>query len=147
MKHANTNHAPSAAVVFYDHSCEICRLEMARLKGRDHLQCLRMIDISQPEFDPGSWGLDPEAVNSALHVKTMKGEWLKGLPAIRYVYQQVGPAWVWWPSQLPLLAGLSNYAYALFARNRHRFSARFCRPGTCQADVSTEKTTTTGGAA
>ena len=118
------------SIVLYDHSCNLCRREMANLKKRDHLQRLLMIDISHPDFDAQIWGFEMSELNAALHVKTTAGEWIKGMAAIRYVYQQVGLGWVWWPSKLPLLSGLSNYTYAWFARNRHRLSAHFCEINT-----------------
>ncbi len=114
------------SIVLYDHSCNLCRREMANLKKRDHLQRLLMIDISHPDFDAEIWGFEMSELNAALHVKTTESEWLKGLPAIHYIYKQVGLGWIWWPSQVPLLSGLSNYAYAWFARNRHRLTSHFC---------------------
>jgi len=137
MKQKSTNRNLPYSIVLYDHSCALCRREMANLKKRDHLQRLLMIDISHPDFDHAIWGFEMEALNAALHVKTTAGEWLTGLPAIHYIYQQVGLGWLWWPSRLPVLSGLSKYAYAWFARNRHRLSSHFCT--TCSVSQSSFK--------
>ena len=114
----------SHSVVFYDHSCPLCRLEMARLKQRDHLDRLRMIDISSATFDPKIWGIELEALNQKLHVRLPAGDWLIAMPAVRHVYQQVGLGWLWWPSRLPMMSSMTNHFYNWFARNRHFVTSR-----------------------
>ena len=126
----------SHSVVFYDHSCPLCRLEMARLKQRDHLDRLRMIDISSAIFNPKIWGIELDVLNEKMHVRLPTGEWLIAMPAIRHVYQQVGLGWLWWPSRLPMMSSATNHFYNWFARNRHSVTSRlFSKPSPCDANT------------
>jgi len=118
MKQHQLEHKLPHTIVFYDHSCGFCRIEMAKLKKRDHLARLHLVDISAAEFDPLLWGIELSAANEQLHVRSPTGNWLTGIAAIRHVYDEVGLGWVWWSTKLPMVSYISQHAYRWFARNR-----------------------------
>lgn len=117
----------SKALVLYDKSCPICRKEMHSILRRDRHQRLHLVDISAAEFRAQQWQFEQAALEAALHVRTREGNWLQGLAAVHYVYQQIGRGWLIAPLRLSLLAPLAERLYLWFARNRYHFSSLLSR--------------------
>ena len=117
-KHNTTTDRSSSTVVMYDRACPLCRAEMQRLRARDRVGRLLLVDISAPGFEAVRWGFTQQALASALHVLTGDGEWLIGMPAIRHVYAQVGLGWVMAPTAWPVISSLADLAYRYVAPNR-----------------------------
>lgn len=154
------NHRPGifrdAAVtkVFYDHSCVICRTEMAKIRSQDRNNRLSLIDISDPTFDADAWCVPAGDLNEALHVLTAEGIWLAGVPAIVHVYTQIGWGWLVFPARITPIARVLEQLYRQFARHRHTFSRwlsseqRFsdCREGTCNLREGTQPNPSTPNA-
>jgi len=122
MKHRRLYRHFPFSVVLYDHSCVICRQEMQRLKKFDKKERLHLVDISDAKFSDEFWGFSQKTLNQVLHVRCSDGQWFTGMDAVRHVYQQVGLGWLWLPSQVPGLVGMSNLLYRLFARYRYAIS-------------------------
>jgi len=118
MKQHQLEHKLPHSIVFYDHRCGVCCIEMAKLKKHDHLEHLLLIDISTPEFNPLLWGIELSSANEQLHVRSPAGNWLTGITAIRHIYGEIGLGWVWWFTKLPVISYVSQHAYRWFARNR-----------------------------
>ncbi|VAW98501.1 hypothetical protein MNBD_GAMMA21-2198 [hydrothermal vent metagenome] len=118
MKQHKLDYRLPHSIVLYDHACGICRTEMSKLKKRDHLDRLYLVDISSPHFNPKLWGVTHSAVSEQMHVRTPAGIWLIGMPAIRHIYREVGLGWIWWSTKLPIISYASQRAYNWFARNR-----------------------------
>ncbi|MDH5326447.1 MAG: DUF393 domain-containing protein [Gammaproteobacteria bacterium] len=110
---------PNRNVVLYDHECPLCRREMLRLKSLDKDGRLELININGPSFREKDWGVSHAQVSEAMHVLTGEGIWLVGMPAIRYVYAQVGHGWYMVPSGWPVLSRLADLAYGAIAKNRY----------------------------
>ena len=110
-------------LVFYDGACAICRDEMMMLKRRDRAGRLLLIDIAAREFNAGRWPVSTTDLNALLHVRTADERWLKGMPAIRHLYRQIGRGWLLTPTGWPLLSHAFDRAYAWFARHRLAVSA------------------------
>lgn len=119
-------------IVLYDHACPMCRTEMTRLKKRDALNRLRLVNIAHPAFDAAAWGFDAAALSDALHARTPQGDWLIGMTAIRHVYAQVRLGWLMAPSGWPLLAPMFDRCYLMIARRRMALS-RWLPGGGAQA--------------
>lgn len=121
-RHASGTPGTGSSIVFYDHACPICRAEMLRLKARDRHARLILLDISSDDFDAQVWGIHREDAQAALHVLTPANAWLKGMPAIRHVYAQVGLGWLLAPTGWPLVSRLADFTYRHFAPNRFAVS-------------------------
>lgn len=123
-------------LVFYDGACPICAKEMRVLRRHDRAGRLMMIDIAAANFDERAWPVCRAAMSAALHVRLPDGTWRNGMAAIRHVYQAIGKGWIVAPTGWPLLSRVCDRAYAWFARNRLRVSARLglspCAGGTCR---------------
>jgi len=120
--------------LLYDGACPICRREMDWLKRRNRRMRLTFEDISDPQFDPGRYGLTREQVNSALHGILANGEVVRGMAAIRRAYRAVGLGWVTAPTALPGIRWDADRLYAAFARHRAtlgRITRGGCAHGTC----------------
>ena len=68
-----------------------------------------------------------------IHAVTPAGEMLTGVEVFRRLYAAVGLGWVVAPTRWPLLRGLANRAYAIFATRRLRLTGRSetCASGHC----------------
>jgi predicted DCC family thiol-disulfide oxidoreductase YuxK len=72
---------------------------------------------------------------SEIHGRLPDGTWVRGVEVFRELYAAIGWTPVVWISRLPLISGLLDRAYRLFARNRLRWTRR-CVPGStiCKRD-------------
>ncbi len=122
MKQHKLDRTLPHSIVFYDHSCGLCRNEMIKLKKRDYLERLYLVDVSSPQFDAKLWGVTRSAALEQLHVRTPAGVWLTGIPGVRHVYNEVGLGWLWWSTKLPMVGYVSQRLYNWFARNRMAIS-------------------------
>jgi predicted DCC family thiol-disulfide oxidoreductase YuxK len=109
------------------------------LKRRDLGDNLVFENIAAIGFDPGRYGLTHEEVMSSLHGILPDGRVVRGGEAIREAYRGVGLGWLVAPTRLPIISGLLDRAYRVFARNRIRLGRLFgrdCRSGTCPASTT-----------
>ena len=72
---------------------------------------------------------------SEIHGRLPDGTWVRGVEVFRELYAAIGWTSVVWISRLPMISGLLDRAYRLFARNRLRWTRRRV-PGsaTCNVD-------------
>ena len=49
-----------------------------------------MIDISEPQFDAGTFGLDEKTVNKHFHTRDLEGNWHKGIDAFVVIWETLG---------------------------------------------------------
>jgi predicted DCC family thiol-disulfide oxidoreductase YuxK len=126
------------ATVLYDEACPFCAAEMRMLRRWDHTGILRTVDISAPEFRAEDWGLSMSALSAELHVRSPGGDWLKGMAAIRHLYQILGRGRFLEFTGWPVLSPVFDALYRRFARNRMQISRRLglakgarCRDGHC----------------
>jgi predicted DCC family thiol-disulfide oxidoreductase YuxK len=95
---------------------------------------LRFEDISDPQFDPGRYGLTREEVNRVLHGVLPDGKVVRGMAAVRRAYRAIGLGWLTAPTGWPGIRWIADGLYAAFARNRGvlgRIADRGCARGTC----------------
>jgi predicted DCC family thiol-disulfide oxidoreductase YuxK len=91
-------------------------------------------DISDPSFDPGSYGLTNEQVLGTLHGVLFDGTVITGVAVFRQAYTALGFGWLLAPTGWPVLRPLFDGGYRLFARHRVQIGAlirRGCQNGTC----------------
>jgi predicted DCC family thiol-disulfide oxidoreductase YuxK len=123
--------------LLYDGECPFCRREVEWLKRRDRAGRLATEDISALGFDPSKYGLTRDEVARVLHGVKRDGTVLKGMDAVREAYRTVGLGWVTAPTRLPLVRGVSDGLYRVFARYRRplgRLIGRSCPEGSCPVD-------------
>jgi predicted DCC family thiol-disulfide oxidoreductase YuxK len=121
--------------LLYDGECPFCRREVEWLKRRDREGKLAMEDIAASGFDPSQYGLTRQEVTGVLHGILPDGRVVRRLEAIQEAYRAVGLGWLVAPIRLPVVYGVLDYLYGVFARNRvclGRWFGRNCDGGACR---------------
>jgi predicted DCC family thiol-disulfide oxidoreductase YuxK len=124
-----------AIKVLYDGDCPLCAREIAFLRGRNRRGLIAFEDIAAPGFDAARYGLDQHAVMSRIHGVLADGTLIEGVEVFRRLYTAIGLGWVVAPTRWPLLRGLFDRAYRVFARNRLRWTGRedaLCTSESCE---------------
>uniref|UniRef100_UPI003AACD313 uncharacterized protein n=1 Tax=Centroberyx gerrardi TaxID=166262 RepID=UPI003AACD313 len=125
-----------AVRVLYDGLCPVCVTEIRFLKylQRNRPGKVDFIDIALPGYDGGKYkGVSYEMAMEEMHVIDEKDEVHRGIPAFAVMYSAVGLGWMgrfmMWPHVRPFM----DKSYAIFARNRLRWTGRGdeCTTGHC----------------
>ena len=109
--------------IYYDSSCAMCNQEMSRLKQHDQSNKLLLIDCSSPDFVRPSGAPDTSEMMKLLHVRTVDGAWIIGVPAIRLAYAGVGINIVSDWLGKPYINRMMNRLYPMIARHRYLIPA------------------------
>jgi len=72
--------------LYYDGACHLCSREIENYLKKDPEQKLMPIDISGPDFDAKTEGLDEAKANKYFHVKTKDGRILDGVEAFAAIW-------------------------------------------------------------
>jgi predicted DCC family thiol-disulfide oxidoreductase YuxK len=119
--------------LLYDGDCPFCRREVEWLKRCDRNDKLALEDIAALGFDPARYGLTREEVMGSLHGILPDGRVVSRVEAIRQAYRAVGLGWLVAATRLPIIRGVLDGMYGLFARNRIRLGRLFGRQ--CESDA------------
>ncbi len=121
--------------VLYDGGCPLCMREIHALgrldRGRGRIS---FEDIAAPGFNPAAYSLSYEALMSRIHGVLPDGTLLEGVEVFRRLYSAVGLGWLVAPTRWPVLRGIFDASYRVFARNRLWLTGReeaACGPGRC----------------
>ena len=132
--------------LLYDGDCPFCRREAEWLKRRDRHDRLALENIAALGFDPARYGLTREEVMGSLHGVLPDGHVVRRVEAIRQAYKAVGLGWLVAPTRLPIIRGVLDRMYGLFARNRIRLGrllGRECESGACMVKTPLARKSTT----
>ena len=101
---------PSRFAVYYDHSCPLCRKEIAFYQARVGADAIEWVDVSR--FENAPTGLSCEQAMSRFHVRTTRGELVDGGAAFAELWKQL-PALRWAGLIFSRAPGrwLANFAY------------------------------------
>jgi predicted DCC family thiol-disulfide oxidoreductase YuxK len=116
--------------LLYDGDCPLCGREVALLRRRDRRGRLAFEDIAAPGFDPARYALTRADVMARMHGVLPDGSVVDGMEVFRRAYSAIGLGFLLAPTRWPLLRPLFDRAYAVFARNRLRWTGR-CEDGSC----------------
>ena len=115
-----------------DGDCPICRREARFLRWLDGgRERLAIEDIAAPGFEPAEYGTTMDTLLGQIHGVTPRGTLVKGMAVFRRAYDAVGLGWLMAPTNWPVLKPIADRCYAIFARNRLRFTGR---ASACQSD-------------
>ena len=116
--------------VFYDGDCPLCMREIGMLERMDKRGRIKFTDIVAPEFSAEEVGVEFDKLMARIHGRLPDGTIVEGVEVFRHLYTAVGWTWPVALSRLPVVRGLLDMAYTLFAKNRLRFTGR-CSEGEC----------------
>jgi predicted DCC family thiol-disulfide oxidoreductase YuxK len=114
--------------VFYDGACPLCVREVRFLRRLNRKGRIRFTDIAASQFRASDYKKTMEAFMSEIHGRFPDGTWVHGVEVFRRLYAAVGLGPLIWITRLPIVAGLLDRGYRVFARNRLRWTRR-CSDG------------------
>jgi predicted DCC family thiol-disulfide oxidoreductase YuxK len=129
------------ATVIYDGDCGLCNATRMAVEALDWLGTMRWIPLQSPEAE--GFGIAREDLERSMYLVSSAGEKSQGWGAVKRVALRVPLTYVvvgalarkspWTAAGLAvLLSPIANpagqAAYAMVARNRHRFPASTCNP-------------------
>ncbi|MFO7908476.1 MAG: DUF393 domain-containing protein [Halomonas sp.] len=120
MSQRDTLSAKAPVTLFYDGHCPFCRVEVDWLAKHRHHQRIQLVDIQQAEFLEGQYGASFDTMMGKLHVLDNAGHWYIGMDASRALYAVLGYQRLVRFSCLPIISGMMDIGYRLFARYRVR---------------------------
>ncbi len=108
--------------IFYDGLCPICTKEINHYRKHPESHRIRFVDIASRGFDAANEGLDPRAIHKTFHVKTPRGEILKGVDGFVAIWEHLN---IFKPlvraAQSSVGRPLFNLGYDIFAKVRPIF--------------------------
>ena len=119
---------------FYDGACPLCMREVNFLRRMDRHGRIRFTDIAAADFCADDYGIDLDEFMTAIHGRLPDGTWVRGVEVFRRLYSAVGCGPIVWGTRLPLIRGLLDRAYAMFARNRLRWTGRCSSNNNCNLE-------------
>ncbi|XP_076022733.1 uncharacterized protein LOC143013126 [Genypterus blacodes] len=134
---ASSSVQPATVKVLYDGLCPVCVTEIRFLQflQRNRPGKVDFVDISLPGYDGNQYnGVSYEMAMEEMHVIDDQNEVHRGIPAFAAMYSAVGLGWLgrsmMWPPVRPLL----DKSYAIFAKNRLKWTGRGdeCTTGRCE---------------
>jgi len=135
---ASSSRAESTAGSFeilIDGLCPLCKREARFLewldKGRGRLV---LTDITDPGFDPASYGTTMDEVMGSIHARNADGTMVTGMEVFRIAYSRVGWGWFMGWTGWPVFRPLVDAGYRWFAKHRLRLTghADRCPDGRCK---------------
>ena len=111
--------------LLYDGACPLCLREVKFLKRRDLQGRLAFVDIDQDTYDPAQWkGISYKQAMARIHAIRANGEVLRDVAVFREAYRNIDLGWIYAPTTWPLIGGLIDQIYALWASQRLRITGR-----------------------
>ena len=114
-----------ALTLLYDGGCPLCVREVSFLRRRDRSGAIDFVDIDAPDYTPSRHqGISYEQAMARIHAIRSDGTVLRDVAVFREAYRLIGLGWLYAPTGWPLLGGLVNGAYGLWARVRLPMTGR-----------------------
>lgn len=128
MSEPGSEPANRQSVLLYDGSCRFCSRAAAKLARADANRRVRLVDISDPAFDAGAYGLTRAETEAQLHFFGETGRCDRAMDAVRAAYRAagIGRRLAW--TGLPLVRPVFDRVYRIFARHRRRWGRRRSEP-------------------
>ncbi|XP_061909265.1 uncharacterized protein LOC133653707 [Entelurus aequoreus] len=136
-RHHRNLASQSGVKVLYDGRCPICvkEIQVLQFLQKNKPDKVDFVDISLPGYDGSKYnGVSYEAAMEEMHVIDENNEVHRGVPAFAVMYAAVGLDFLGRFMMLSPVRPLMDKAYAVFARNRLKWTGRGeeCATGRCE---------------
>lgn len=110
---------------FFDGACHLCSREVDHYRLLPGSEKIEFIDIAGNSFSAKDYGLDPVAVNKAMHVKSPSGEIFTGVDAFIEIWK-VLPKYHRYAviANIHEVKAFLKVGYRIFAKFRHYLPKR-----------------------
>ncbi|CAL8367381.1 unnamed protein product [Lota lota] len=135
-QHRTFSTEPRLVRVLYDGLCPICVTEIRLLQyyQRSKPEKVTFVDISLPDYEGAKYaGVSYDAAMDEMHVIDQRDQVHRGIPAFSVMYSAVGLGWLGHFMMCAPVRPLMDKCYAIFARNRLKWTGRGneCRTASC----------------
>lgn len=112
--------------LLYDGECPLCLREVNFLLKRDAGRgIVDFVDIADLNYQPEeNGGVDFETAMGTIHGVLPDGKVIKNVEVFRRVYEELGMGWVYAVTKLPLVGGVADWLYGIWADWRLTFTGR-----------------------
>jgi len=112
--------------LLYDGECPLCLREVNFLQKKDAGRGkVAFVDIAADDYSPEeNAGIDFETAMGRIHGILPDGTVIKNVEVFRRVYEALGMGWVYAITKLPILGGLANFVYGIWADLRLKLTGR-----------------------
>lgn len=105
--------------IYFDGLCPLCSREIDHYRKARGAHRLRFVDITSPQFDAASEGVDPHLVHKVMHVKGVDGRFHTGVDAFIHIWKTLpGYRWLAKVVRKKPIHRVAEIGYAGFARVR-----------------------------
>lgn len=108
--------------LYYDGLCPLCQAEILFLSGRNQDGLLDFIDINSDRYDLLEVGVSCEQALATMYGQYANGELIYGVAVFPEAYRRANLPFLAWLFSRKILQPLLQFAYQLFAKNRHAIS-------------------------
>ncbi|PSF39414.1 thiol-disulfide oxidoreductase [Aphanothece hegewaldii CCALA 016] len=112
--------------LLYDGECPLCLREVRFLNQRDAGRGLvAFVDIADDNYSPdANGGIDYETAMGRIHGILPDGTVVKNVEVFRRVYEVLGMGWVYALTKIPIIGGLADVIYGIWADLRLLLTGR-----------------------
>ena len=112
--------------LLYDGECPLCLREVNFLLKRDAGRgIVDFVDIADLNYQPeDNGGVDFETAMGRIHAVLPDGTVIKNVEVFRRVYEELGMGWIYAVTKLPLVGGMADWLYDIWADWRLALTGR-----------------------
>jgi len=112
--------------LLYDGACPLCVREVNFLKGKDcDRNLIKFVDIAADDYDPAdNADIDFETAMGRIHAVLPDGKIVQNVEVFRQTYDILGIGWIYAITKLPLVGGLADALYGIWADYRLLLTGR-----------------------
>lgn len=111
--------------LLYDSECPICMMEVNFLQKRDVGNRIRFTDLSSKDYNPADHGnVTFKQGMRKLRAVLPGGKVVTGVEVFRKTYDAIGLGWVFALTNYPIIGGVADKLYDVWAENRLRLTGR-----------------------
>ena len=118
--------------VYFDQKCPLCKREIDMIRRKDKRGRLKLIDISDPQFDSSSTAKTLDELMREIHGRYADGTMITGVEVFREIYTRLNFGMLVSATRWPLIGPMMNAGYRWFAGMRYRSALKRMNRQICE---------------